>query len=138
MGLFGWSYPPGCSGPPDDDYPCLICGGSGDSCICPECPVCESYGDPECYEKHGLIRTKAQIEQREALEKADREAAEAENNAFELMQIEQAAHGMVSGTSIEWPFLLAALRKRGVEICDTAQADEIREVCLKVLSHERT
>ena len=21
MGLFGWSYPPGCSGPPDDSYP---------------------------------------------------------------------------------------------------------------------
>lgn len=21
MGIFGWSYPPGCSGPPDDDCP---------------------------------------------------------------------------------------------------------------------
>lgn len=33
MGVFGWSYPPGCSGPPDDDYPdepqprCEECGG---------------------------------------------------------------------------------------------------------------
>jgi len=21
MGIFGWSYPPGCTGPPDDDFP---------------------------------------------------------------------------------------------------------------------
>lgn len=29
MGIFGWSYPPGCSGPPEDDYDdtvCYFCG----------------------------------------------------------------------------------------------------------------
>jgi hypothetical protein len=54
MGIFGWSYPPGCSGPPDDDYPCEVCGQFVDDCICPECPECGSFGDPLCYQKHGL------------------------------------------------------------------------------------
>jgi hypothetical protein len=51
--LFGWSYPPGCSGPPDDDIICEICLKNVDKgeCVCPECPVCGEYGDPECYLK---------------------------------------------------------------------------------------
>lgn len=28
-GIFGWSYPPGCSGPPDDDYDDSICAWCG-------------------------------------------------------------------------------------------------------------
>lgn len=32
----------------------------GDLCICPKCLVCGARGDPECYERHGLVRTKAQ------------------------------------------------------------------------------
>lgn len=61
MGIFGWSYPPGCSGPPwDEDYPCEVCGEFPDDCICPECPVCNTHGDPACYIDHGLRRTEGQ------------------------------------------------------------------------------
>lgn len=60
--IFGWSYPPGCSGLPDDETPCPICGLFGDKCICPECPICFSFGDPHCYEHHGLVRSQEQIE----------------------------------------------------------------------------
>lgn len=61
MGIFGWSYPPGCSGPPDDfDGPCEICGEMFDNCECLECPVCESIGDPRCYLEHGMRRTEEQ------------------------------------------------------------------------------
>jgi len=39
MGLYGWSYPPGCSGPPEqDEAPCPLCGKMSDDC---ECPICE-------------------------------------------------------------------------------------------------
>ena len=58
--IFGWSYPPGCSGPPDDDWDCEVCGEPTDNCICPECPVCEDIGNPDCYVNHGLKRTEVQ------------------------------------------------------------------------------
>jgi hypothetical protein len=62
MGIFGWSYPPGCSSLPwDEDHPCCVCGEFENKCICPECPECSSIGDPVCYEKHGLERTEEQI-----------------------------------------------------------------------------
>ena len=38
--MFGWSYPPGCSGPPEDDTICEVCGGDAEKelenggCIC--------------------------------------------------------------------------------------------------------
>lgn len=75
MGLFGWSYPPGCSGPPDDeDRPCAVCGNMPDhSCICPECPSCGATGDTVCYESHGLVRSDAQ---RASLAKAEASWAE--------------------------------------------------------------
>ena len=40
-GIFGWSYPPGCSGPPDDgpEPPCQMCGELEGKCKCPECTV---------------------------------------------------------------------------------------------------
>jgi hypothetical protein len=68
MGIFGWSYPPGCNSVPGDepDPPCEICGGDIEvepedgGCICPECPVCGSYGDPRCYIEHGSRRTEEQ------------------------------------------------------------------------------
>ena len=61
--IFGWSYPPGCSGPPDEEPgPCTQCGRSEYDCICPECPICESVGDTECYEKHGLKLNDEQID----------------------------------------------------------------------------
>jgi hypothetical protein len=67
MSKFGWSYPPGCSGTPfDEEYPCELCGREEDSCICPECGICESQGDPRCYdnEGHGLEETQAQAQYR--------------------------------------------------------------------------
>ncbi len=52
--MFGWSYPPGCSGPPDEP-PCKICGCEAGQCQCPECPVCGTCGDPACIAEHGLV-----------------------------------------------------------------------------------
>ena len=77
--IFGWSYPPGCSGPPEFDGPCEVCGQkpADTACICPECPVCNVYGDPDCYEKHGLVRTAEQIEGRKKADEAEREYIEA-------------------------------------------------------------
>lgn len=49
MGLFGWDYPPGCSGPPEHYQNCELCGHLADSCDCPECPVCGEAGNPDCY-----------------------------------------------------------------------------------------
>ena len=65
MSIFGWSYPPGCSGPPDEPAICEVCNGDvdADRCICPECPVCGNYGDPDCYENHGMVMTFEQIKQ---------------------------------------------------------------------------
>jgi len=61
MSIFGWSYPPGCSGPPDDtEFPCAVCGNFADDCICPECPVCGAQGYDFCYKGHGMVRSEAQ------------------------------------------------------------------------------
>jgi hypothetical protein len=78
MGIFGWSYPPGCSGPPDDEAPCDVCGREVDDCICPECPTCSGVGDPKCYEQHGLVRTAEQIASRAECEAYAKAQAEAE------------------------------------------------------------
>lgn len=64
---------------------CELCGGvpDGDTCVCPECPVCHAYGDPTCYDElarglparneleresgrrgHGLRLTMVQMSQR--------------------------------------------------------------------------
>ena len=69
--IFGWSYPPGCSGPPDDDEaPCQVCGNAVDNCICPECPQCGGQGDPMCYQQHGLVRTQEQIDSQKLMDDA--------------------------------------------------------------------
>jgi hypothetical protein len=58
--MTGFNLPPGCTSRMIDealglDEPCDVCGGSPEvDCICPECPVCESFGDPTCY--GGYIR----------------------------------------------------------------------------------
>lgn len=41
--------------------PCSCCGRSVDDCICPECPECQTYGDPDCYKKHGLKYNRDQL-----------------------------------------------------------------------------
>ena len=74
MGIFGWSYPPGAASDPfapynQDDPPCAVCGNFEAECICPECVVCRDIGNPECYEKHGVVRSIAQIESLAAAEK---------------------------------------------------------------------
>lgn len=32
-----------------EDSPCAICGLWPDDCVCPECPVCGTFGDSSCY-----------------------------------------------------------------------------------------
>lgn len=68
MGAFGWSYPPGCSGPPDDDREeiCEVCTLEAGSCICPECSCCGEHGNPTCYTEHFLEMTEEQVAAREA------------------------------------------------------------------------
>ena len=49
--------------------PCEICGREGDSCICPECPVCHDFGNEKCYVRpgrgvmgcHNMMLTKEQL-----------------------------------------------------------------------------
>ena len=61
MGIFGWSYPPGCNSVPDDeDVTCEICGEWEEDCICPECLECGDVGNPDCYLLHGMRRTEEQ------------------------------------------------------------------------------
>ena len=53
----GWSYPAGVTRLPweDVDVTCEVCLGDPESsdpasaCICPECNICGSAGDPACY-----------------------------------------------------------------------------------------
>jgi hypothetical protein len=105
MSIFGWSYPPGAENDPNapynqtDDGPCDVCGQSLDTCICPECPICQSVGDVRCYDDtedrvffdgkwevvekdytpHGLIRSFAQVALRLEAERLEAEQAEADN-----------------------------------------------------------
>jgi len=62
MGQFGWDLPPGVSlndiDPPEQ--PCEVCGKYVDDCICPECTVCGTQGDPKCYTEHGMKKTTEQ------------------------------------------------------------------------------
>lgn len=52
-----------------------------------------------------------------------------DSESQEMMQIEMAAKGCVSGILAEWPHLKHALRKRGIDMLDTANAKEMRDVC---------
>lgn len=54
--------------PLNEDTYCEVCGYHVDDCICQECLVCGCYGDPRCYEEHGMVLTD---EQREALAAAE-------------------------------------------------------------------
>lgn len=62
---FGWSLPPGCTHKMIEDQfaegPCAVCALAVDDCVCHECPVCHSHGDPICYRgPHGLRLSKQQ------------------------------------------------------------------------------
>lgn len=83
MGIFGWSYPPGCSGPPDEaEAPCLCCGNHPDECICPMCQKCGEIGDPACYPKHMGFSFR-QILGQWAMRDAEDRAIEQERTAFD-------------------------------------------------------
>jgi hypothetical protein len=65
--------------------PCEVCGGDPEAlidapngCMCPECTECGAYGDPECYEKHGLERTAGQIANRAEVDRQIAAEQEAE------------------------------------------------------------
>lgn len=86
---WGGSYPPGCNNLPWDDASeyCLVCGSVNiDKCICPECPVCGSFGDENCYQQHGLVKSKEQKEGRERLENFWKEEKEQDNHYSRLEQ----------------------------------------------------
>lgn len=89
--IFGWSYPPGCSGPPDEEPICVICNGNVDAneCVCHECPVCGSYGDPYCYEHHGMVQTFKQIKQSMYFEMLWEEEAKGEAKYWEQLYKEE-------------------------------------------------
>lgn len=67
--MTGWNMPPGVSKLPwDAQQTCEVCFKSpegnadkGTLCVCDECPKCESFGEPDCYKKHGMRLTKTQL-----------------------------------------------------------------------------
>lgn len=64
--MAGFNLPPGVSVRDIDalfEEPfCEVCCKDESDCICPECPVCGVYGDENCYSRHGLLHTQAQID----------------------------------------------------------------------------
>ena len=64
------SLPAGCGQLPgeEDEGPCLICARPIDDCVCPECPTCQTVGDPRCYREHGLRLNKAQAVGRRSMQ----------------------------------------------------------------------
>lgn len=68
----------------DDDELCEVCGLWLDDCICPECPVCGQFGNPMCYDDHGLILTSEQVASKHAVNTRKVEALKKE--ARDLMQ----------------------------------------------------
>jgi len=85
MGKFGWDLPPGCHTLPGEEPegPCEVCGKDIDSCICHECPECGASGDPLCYEKHGMVKTRAQIDSLYRAEKKWEADAKADQEYWE-------------------------------------------------------
>jgi hypothetical protein len=60
-----------------------------------------------------------------------------DSESHEMIQIEQAAAGCVSGTLAEWPHLKSALRRRGIKLSDSTTADKVREVCKQYLTEQK-
>jgi hypothetical protein len=89
MSIFGWSYPPGAADDPSapynqDDDRCWICGGDVDSCVCDECPVCGTIGDPDCYTEHGMKHNATQLAVIERHKLEERERIERENALYQM------------------------------------------------------
>jgi hypothetical protein len=55
---------------------CEVCGKDESICICPQCPVCEEYGNPKCYTDHGMTLTTEQITSKTEVEKSQKEQEE--------------------------------------------------------------
>lgn len=126
--VFGWSYPPGAANDPSapwnqEDGPCDVCGLSIDNgCVCKECPLCGSVGDPYCYDGgtryvyspktgkatprkrpgHGMARTPQQIAVRATAEKRWAEEVAAENLFFEQMEIAERYRAALYGHCDGW------------------------------------
>lgn len=105
MGIFGWSYPPGCNSVPGDepDPPCEVCGGLDLTmkaverpghmhCICEECPVCGEVGNMKCYDAngHGMVMMDEQIQRLAINRKAWEDEAKAEEAEWEKQAAEDA------------------------------------------------
>jgi hypothetical protein len=93
MSLFGYSYPPGCSSTPFDDFPpCEVCGLDDYDCICPECPECGQVGCWTCYEEHGLVLSEKQVERQYILkEEQEKETANWKEYAEQEAEAERLA-----------------------------------------------
>lgn len=61
-----------------------------------------------------------------------------DSESHEILQIEMAAKGCVSGTLDEWPHLKSALRKRGIHLDGSTQSVEIKRICLKWINENIT
>lgn len=56
----------------------------------------------------------------------------------DLLQIEVASKGCISGTLAEWPHLKQALRKLGYSLPDFTLAGELRDICKEILDKQKT
>lgn len=88
MGKFGWSLPPGVTTRMIDEAygvegPCECCGKMVDDCICEECSICNSYGDPDCYKNHGMKFTPEQLAGQAELEEYYREERKREDAMYQ-------------------------------------------------------
>lgn len=98
MGKFGWSLPPGCGTlPGEEEYPCEVCGKFPEDCICPECPVCSTQGDPKCYIEHGLVLSAEQIKSHQAFVDKEFEFLRREAEWLKDMQKTSLADSILNG-----------------------------------------
>lgn len=100
--IFGWSYPPGCSGPPDDDYDDTIC------CQCNrKLPEDSKEGDPAqegfccwaCareYTKDTIERYKRSLEGVNEFVDKERAAKQVKKYEDELAVLEEKSKGQIA------------------------------------------
>lgn len=90
--MFPSDYPPGCHSVPDyEPAMCEVCGGDHGlgcpdepgSCICPDCPKCGQFGDPNCYRNHGLVITWAQANQLKTMEEMREDENKIDPDSFD-------------------------------------------------------